>query len=475
MAVRFGTDGWRGIIGEDYTFANVRACAQGTADYLKQAGMAGRGVVIGYDTRFASEDFAAAAAEVLAGNGAKVFLCARPTPTPVTVFATLQQGAGAGIVITASHNPYPWNGFKLRAHDGTAITEETARHIEGLVVQALSQPSRRIPLAQAVSQGLVEHYDPRPQYLAQLTSLAPVTEIKNRPLTAVIDPMFGAGMGYLRELLSGGKLRLQEIHGERNPLFPGLVPEPIPANLVSLGAAVKQAKAQIGLATDGDADRVGVVDERGTPLSAPQVFALLALYFLEVRGLRGTIVKSLPSTAMLDKLAQLYSVPLVSTPVGFKHIAPYMNRDETLIGGEESGGYSFRGHVPERDGIMASLYFLDLVGFGVQSLSQWVEYLYNKVGYHYYERWDLRFPEGLRGQVLQRLQQAHPDRLDGVAVAQRDTRDGFYFLLSDGSWLMLRFSGTEAGTEALLRLYAESTTPGRVERLLEQGKALAGV
>jgi phosphomannomutase len=471
LSIKFGTDGWRAVIARDFTFEGVQACAQATAAYLQETGRAGQGVVIGYDTRFASEDFAAAAAEVLAAHGVKAFLCSQPTPTPVTCFGLLEKAAGAAIIITASHNPARYNGFKLREHDATAISPETASLIEALASTALSRPTTPLPLSQALSQGLVEYYDPRPAYQARLASLVDIDRLRQAPLKVVVDPMYGAGIGYLAEMLAGGRIGLSHIHQEHNPTFPGLTPEPIPPNLAPLGTAVRRRHADIGLATDGDADRVGVVDEKGRPLAAPEVFALLALYFLEFRGQRGPIIRSLPSTAMLDKLGESFGVPVTKTAVGFNHIAPLLLSQGALLGGEESGGYAFRGHVPERDGIMASLCFMDMLVTTGKPLSALVDYLYQKVGRHYYRREDFHFPPPQREPMRQRLEEAHPETLDGLSVASRDTRDGFYFLMSDGSWLLIRFSGTEP----LMRVYAESTQPQRVEGLLAAGKRLAGV
>ncbi|MEK7848608.1 MAG: phosphoglucomutase/phosphomannomutase family protein, partial [Chloroflexota bacterium] len=468
---KFGTDGWRGIIAEDFTFDNVRLCAQAVATYLGKQQPGRLSLAIGYDTRFASEDFAAACAEVLAAHGVPAFLCPQPTPTPVTVFGLLEKKAGAGIIITASHNPYRYNGFKLREHDGTALSPQVASHLESLAATALSHPTPPLPLSQALSQGLVQYYEPRPAYMARLASLVDIDRLRHAPLKVVVDPMYGAGRGYLAELLGKGRIELSHIHHQRNPAFPGLTPEPIAPNLAPLGAAVRRRHAHIGLATDGDADRVGVVDERGRPLSAPEAFALLALYFLEFRGQRGPIIRSLPSTAMLDRLADRFGVPVTRTPVGFKHIAPLMLTQDALLAGEESGGYGFRGHVPERDGVMASLCFADMLLLTGKPLSALVEYLYQKVGRHYYRRDDIHFPPARREEMQQRLEAARPTALDGVTVASRDTRDGFYFLMADGSWLLIRFSGTEP----LMRVYVESTVPERVEGLLAAGKQLAGV
>jgi len=283
--------------------------------------------------------------------------------------------------------------------------------------------------------------------------------------------MYGAGIGYFRTLLGGGNIELTEINSERNPLFPGIQPEPIAANLARLSAAVKQEKADVGLATDGDADRIGIVDENGVFLTQLQVFALLALYLLEVRGERGAIVKTITTTSMLYRLGEIFDVPVFETPVGFKYVAPVMIAQDVLIGGEESGGYGFRGHLPERDGILAGLYFIDLMLKTEKTPSQLLEYLYRKVGPHHYQRVDITFAGDERQAITSRLRNSSPSSLDGVRVAKLDTTDGFRFILADTTWLLIRFSGTEP----VLRIYAESDSPERVERLLETGKKLAGV
>ncbi|MFC1912446.1 phosphoglucomutase/phosphomannomutase family protein [Chloroflexota bacterium] len=471
--IKFGTDGWRAIIARDFTFDNVSACAQGMVDYLRQAGLAERGLVIGYDTRFASEDFAAAAAEVAAGNEVEVYLCPKAMPTPVISFGVVAKKAGGAIIITASHNSAEWNGFKCKDEHGASAPGAVVSQIEKYANRALSAGKvRRLPLSAALSQGLVEYLDLTPLYLNQVAKLVDLNGIRRADLRIVVDSMYGAGSGYLKEILSGGCLEIIEINAERNPLFPGILqPEPIAVNLTKLSATVREQKANAGLATDGDADRIGVVDEKGTFLTQLQVFALLCLYLLEVRGERGPLVKTITSTSMLYRLGEMFKVPVYETAVGFKYVAPVMLAQDALVGGEESGGYGFRGHVPERDGILSSLYFLDLMIKTGKTPSELIEYLYSKVGPHHYRRVDVKFPEDERPAIVSRLKQNPPQSIDGVKVVQADTTDGFRFTLADGTWLLVRFSGTEP----LLRIYAESDSPERAERLLDFGRKLAGV
>lgn len=472
MTIKFGTDGWRGIIAQDFTFDNVRACSQAVADYLKQAGLANRGLIIGYDNRFASEDFARAAAEVVAANGIKVYLCPRATPTPAISFGVLAKKAGGAIIITASHNPAIWNGFKYKTEDGASAPPEVTAEIEKHLSRALATGKiKRLPLPQALDQGMMEHLDLASVYVQQLAKLIDPKQMCQAKLKVIFDAMYGTGAGYLNQLLGGGSMQLVEINGERNPLFPGIQPEPIAANLSKLSATVQKEKATVGLATDGDADRLGIVDEKGGFLSQLQVFALLCLYLLEVRGERGAMVKTITSTTMIDRLAELFNVPVYETSVGFKYVAPIMMEKDAIIGGEESGGYGFRGHMPERDGILAGIYFLDLMLKTGKTPSQLVDYLYSKVGPHYYQRLDFSFPEDQRLAITKSVGDNLPQSINGVKVAKVNTSDGFHLTLADTSWLLIRFSGTEP----VLRIYAESDSPVRVEGLLELGRKLAGV
>ncbi len=471
--IKFGTDGWRGIIAEDFTFHNVRACAQSVVEYLRAHELAGRGLVVGYDTRFASEDFAAAVAEVAAGNGVKAYLCDRPTPTPVVSYSVLRKRAGGAAVITASHNPARWSGFKYKPEYAGSASPEVVAELEAAIPGILAGDSvRTLPLAEAEEQGLVERFDPRPDYLEQVGRLVGLERTRSAGLRVVVDSMYGAGAGYLAGLLAGGRTQVRELHGERNPLFPGLArPEPIADNLSALSEAVVGDGADVGIANDGDADRLGVVDESGRYVDQLQTFGLLAYYMLEVRGERGPIVKSVTTTRMVQRLGELYGVPVHETPVGFKFLGPKMIEVDALIAGEESGGYAFRGHLPERDGILAGLYFLDFMARTGKKPSQLLDELYRKVGPHYYDRLDLRLPEEQREGIYERASRARPERLAGLKVTGIDTTDGFRFLLEDGGWLLLRFSGTEP----LLRIYTEVGDRALVPRLLEAGKELAGV
>ncbi len=450
----------------------MRICAQAIAEYLKESGLARKGLVIGYDTRFASEDFAQAAAEVISGNKIKVYLCSKATPTPVISYGTIVKRSGGAIVITASHNPPRWNGLKYKSEFGSSAPPEATSRIEEFISQVqASSKIEKMTLERACKEGLLEYLDLAPLYAEQVSRLIELERLRQSGLKVIIDPMYGAGSGYFGMLLNGGSLKLTEINGERNPAFPGIRPEPIAANLKKLSSEVKSKGASIGIATDGDADRVGIIDEKGEFLTQLQVFALLCLYLLEVKGERGALIKTITTTSMIYRLGEIFGVKVYETPVGFKYVAPIMMKENALIGGEESGGYGFRGHIPERDGILAGLYFLDFMLKTGKTPSQLLDYLYSKVGPHYYQRLDIEFPPQEKEKILKRLSDNPPQTIDGVRVVKINTMDGFHFTLADQSWLLIRFSGTEP----LLRIYAETDSQARAERLLEEGRRLAGV
>ncbi|MEE8470918.1 MAG: phosphoglucomutase/phosphomannomutase family protein [Dehalococcoidia bacterium] len=470
--IKFGTDGWRAIIAEDFTFDNVRACAQGVADYLLTQGTASQGLIIGYDTRFASEDFAAAVAEVIAANGIKAYLNPEAASTPAISYAIVAKKAAGAVIITASHNPAIWNGFKYKPEYAGSASPEVIAQLESHIQKTVSSRRiERLPLADGLRQRTIEYHDPKPTYLSHIAQLVDLERIRQAGLKIVVDSMYGSGAGYFKELLKGGSTRIVEINGERNPVFPDIRPEPIAQNLTKLSNKVRRLGADAGLATDGDGDRIGLLDEKGAFLTSLQVFALLTLYLLETRRERGAIIKSITTTDMVYRLGELFSVPVYETAVGFKYLGPKMISENALIGGEESGGFGFRGHIPERDGILSGLYLLDLMVRTGKKPSELMKYLYDKVGPHHYQRTDLHFPSEKREAIVQRLAQLKPGHIDNIEVTEIDTIDGFRYRLSDGSWLLIRLSGTEP----LLRIYAESDSPAHVQKLLEAGEKLADI
>ncbi len=469
--IHFGTDGWRGVIAEDYTFDNVRRCAQGFASYLLEKGKQGQWVVVGYDKRFDSEHFAAAVAEVLAGNGLKVHLTDGATPTPVIAYSVVHHKACGAVNITASHNPGTDNGFKVRNEFGGAIDPDGLLKIEALIPESVDDIKRKA-YKHALAAGEIVVFDPVTPYETHLKKMIDLQPIKDAGLTVMVDCMWGNGAGYFPRLLAGGKTKVLEIHNQRNPIFPEMKrPEPIPPNIdVGLQATIDN-HADVFLVTDGDADRVGMGDENGHFINQLRVYGLLAYYLLEVRGLRGPIVKTLSTTGMLNKLGEIYNVPVYETGVGFKYVAPKMLETDALIGGEESGGYAFRGNVPERDGILAGLYALDMMVRLGKKPTELLKILFKKVGGEYfYDRIDTPF-SGSHEDRKKMILAANPQTIGGLKVKELVTIDGFQFKLEDGGWLLIRFSGTEP----IMRVYCETMHGDKVQAILQDGLKIAGL
>ena len=471
LKIKFGTDGWRARIAEGYTFDNVRRCAQGFANYLTQEGLAAQGVVIGYDQRFSAEHFAAAAAEVLAANDIHVYLTDRNTPTPTISYAVVDKQAGGAINITASHNPPEDCGFKVRDPRGGAIDPAGLQRIEAVIPDDMSGV-RRMKLSDGLATGQVERFDPAPAYIAQIERLVDLGPIKDAGFRVVVDCMWGNAAGWYPRLLAGGKTEIIEVHNERNPIFPHMSrPEPIPPNVDHGLSFVQELGADVAIINDGDADRVGLGDENGQFIDQLRVYGLMGYYLLEIRGERGPIVKTISTTKMLNKLATLYDVPVFETGVGFKYIAPKMVEVDAMIGGEESGGYAFHGHVPERDGILAGLLLLDMMVRTGKKPSELLEALFARVGPHFYDRIDSRFEQEQKTAIQERVQAARPETIGGLKVVDRVTIDGLQYIMEDGGWLLIRFSGTEP----IIRVYCETTHGDRVADILDDGMRIAGL
>ncbi|MSQ23457.1 MAG: phosphoglucomutase/phosphomannomutase family protein [Chloroflexi bacterium] len=472
--IEFGTDGWRAIIAEDFSFENVRLCAQAVADHLREFDGERRGLVVGYDTRFGSDRFAEAVAEVAAANGIPVLLSNAPCPTPVASYSVVNRGAAGAVIITASHNPAAWNGFKFKPDFGGSASPEVTEALEGRIreLQSGQGEVRRMSLAEAEKAGQVNRFDPAPPYLARLAQLVDLPRIRSAGLKVAVDSMHGAGSGYFRRLLQGGSTQVTELRAEPNPAFPDMHnPEPIAHNLEPLTEWIAANRTDLGLATDGDSDRIGVVDERGTFVNQLQMYALLLLYLLEVRGKRGPAVRSVTSTSMADRLGERYGIPVYETPVGFKYVGPRMIETQAIFGGEESGGFGFGDHIPERDALLAGLCTLDLMVALKLPMSGVLDYLTERAGPSFYDRLDVLFPSEERAAIAQRVAEAAPEQLDGQAVVRVNEIDGKKFFLADGSWLLIRFSGTEP----LLRIYTEATSADMVGRILGAGRSIAGV
>lgn len=467
--VHFGTDGWRAIIGETFTFDNVRACAQAAAEHFHDTYGTEKHLVVGYDTRFLSDEFAMAVARVLAGNGFQVQLADRPAPTPALSYRIIESGASGGIMVTSSHNPYQWNGIKVKPHYGGSASPEIVDDIERRIPAIIADPSRE-RLA-AASSDAIARFDPVRGYLDALRRQVDIARVRSAGFKVAVDPMFGAGQGLFTELFDGAATSITELHNVRNPLFPGMrAPEPIDANIGELMTTVAGGGFLAGVANDGDADRVGFVDEHGAYVDQLRSFALLVNYLLGQRGLRGAVVKSITTTRMAQLLAAHYGVESYETPVGFKYIGPLMMEHDALIGGEESGGYGFRGHLPERDGILSGLFLLDAMAEAGKAPSELLADVFAITGPHYYERLDFDIEPGSNARIKEILDAANPREIAGREVLSSDRLDGWRFTIPEG-FLLLRLSGTEP----LLRIYTEVTDGALVKPVLEAGKALAGV
>ena len=472
MALKFGTDGWRAIIAEEFTFANVALCVQGVAAYLKELGCGHKGVVVGYDTRFGSRDFARCAAQTLAANGVPALLAPKACPTPVISYAVPREGAAGAVMITASHNPPEWNGVKFKPHYGGSASAEIVAKLENHVASAEGAVAPPMDLGMAMEMGLVRNLDPVPAYMEQLARMVNLGVIRGAGINVLVDAMHGAGAGYLPHLLEGSTGAVTEIRSEVNPSFPGMhQPEPIEENLTQTSSLVADGKFDVAIAYDGDADRLGVLDETGRYLNTLQVFALLALYLLEVKGERGPIVKSITSSDMLFRLGELYGVPVLETGVGFKYAGPLMMQEDALMAGEESGGYGFRGHIPERDGILSSLLFLEFMAHTGKRPSELLAMLHERVGHWEYGRRDVPFDDNKRAEFQRRLMESSGAReISGMRVVSTDAVDGRRFRFKKG-WVMVRLSGTEP----LVRIYAEAGTQEAVGTLLDGASQMLGL
>jgi phosphomannomutase len=475
----FGTDGWRARIAEDYTFDNVRRCAAGVAEWVRRQGTAERGVVVGYDRRFASEHFAVAAAEVLLAHDIPVFFAHEALPTQMTSFEVVSRGAACAVVITASHNPWTDNGFKMKSATGAAASPEILAVVEKAIAEAWSEEPPRRTFADGEASGLVERFDSFAGYEAFVRRTLDLDRLRAADVRVLVDPLFGSGAGWIGRLLAGGRIHVDEIHGQRNPWFGGLNPEPIRPNVDEALARVREGGYDLGLLLDGDADRSGAVDEQGVFIHQLQVMGLLMYYMLEHRGERAPVVSTVNETAMVGRLGERYGVAVHETPVGFKFVGPRMIETGAMMGGEESGGYGFGMHLPERDGIYADLLLLDLFvrerERGRATVSSAVAHLHEVAGPSFYLRDDVHtdrdsYP-AQKARLLVELSSHAPATLGGEPVVRShalDTGDGFKFWVADGSWLLVRFSGTEP----LVRVYAEASSATLRDALLADGRRM---
>ena len=460
--IHFGTSGWRGIIAEDFTFANVHLVSSAIAQYLLSQSGKPR-LIVGYDTRFLSEKFAAAAAQMLASHGVETWNCSGPDPTPALAYEILHSRLDGGINITASHNPAEYNGLKFSGPDGAPAMPEVTRQIESLAERiqsgefSLKGPKFTAPLTRPA--------DPRPAYLDALRGKIDFNAIADAKLKVAYDPLYGTGHGYLDDLLRECGASVHTIHDFRDVLFAGTGPDPSQQNLAELSECVKTQHCAAGLSTDGDADRFGMVDADGTWIHPNYVLALLADYLIEVRRFPGGVGRSVATTHLIDAVARHHGVPVYQTPVGFKYIGELIKEDKIVLGGEESAGMSIRGHLPEKDGILACLLVAEMLAKRGLTLKQQIDELFKKVGPCFTVRVNLALASDVQKRLAEKLNRDY-DRFDGRKIVKIDRTDGLKMIHEDSSWVLMRPSGTEP----VVRVYCEAPSEAELDRLLRAAK-----
>ncbi len=460
--IKFGTSGWRGIIGEDFTFANVRVASQGIANYLKKAKAKGSGVIVAYDTRFLSEKFASEAARILAFNDIQAFLCTRDVPTPCASFETIRRKAMGAINFTASHNPPEYNGLKFSTANGAPALPEITQGIER-EIHALQSTNERLDVYEKTE--LIETIDPKDRYLAELRNKIDVDVIRKSGLRIAIDSLYGTSRDYLDYFLLEAGVEVKIIHNYRDPYFGGFSPECSEKNLGDLRKLVTENKFDLGLSTDGDADRFGIIDDRNRFVSPNVIIALLAVYLKRHRNIPGGLARSVATTHLMDSIARKLDVPLYETPVGFKYIGELILADKIALGGEESAGMSMHRHLPEKDGILACLLVAEMVARTGKKLNQLVDELYKEFGYYYSKRVDMKLTPQLKESLADKLANP-PTSVDGRAVRNVNTTDGVKLIFDDQTWLLFRLSGTEP----VARIYAEACSPKDLKKVLDAGR-----
>jgi phosphomannomutase len=467
VQIKFGTDGWRAVIADGFTFANVERVAQAAADYWKANPVHGTDprVIVGYDRRFLSDDFGRRVAEILAGNAFEVVLTPVPTATPAISLAVKQRQAVGGVMITASHNPPRFNGFKLKSYWGGSAEPATSQAVEQLLDR---QPVKSQPFDNAIEAGRIVVHDLRPAHCVAVKRLVDFKLIARSKLRVAHEALFGVGAGYFDQLLKGTTCKVTTLNGAHDALFGGINPEPIEKNYIYSAPFLKKHPHDICVVTDGDADRVGGMDGHGRTISTHQLICLLLYHFVVNRKGRGRVVKALTTTSMVDKMAKAYGLELIETGVGFKYIAAEMIKGGVLLGAEESGGIGFAGHIPERDGIAAGMFLLELLATERVSINKLIARLEKQFGPHRYGRIDTQFPLEKRSELMEFLQKNPPAKLLRSPLAEVKAYDGVKFVAEDSSWLMLRGSGTEP----ILRIYAETATDAGVKKLLQLGVGL---
>ena len=467
--IRFGTDGWRAKIGEDFTFTNVRFLTQALVKYLSKKHLISN-IVVGYDTRFLSFEFAKIVATVITQNNIPVTITSSFVPTPVLSYCITDLKADAGVMITSSHNPFDWNGIKIKTSEGISMPEKETAIIESYIDDSqIFDTNERELFEKNLSKGLIKWHDPQFSYIKNLNNFVNIEAIKHSNLKILIDPMYGSAQGWMRKILEGSITIPSEIHGSLNPSFPSLhAPEPIAQNLTESFKFMRNNKYDVCLSTDGDGDRFGIIDEKGNFINQLEAFALLVYYYFEIKKLRGPIIRSVTMSRMIDKLGEKYNSPVFETPVGFKYLSQKILETNALLAGEESGGAAFKGHIPERDGLLAGLIILDLMTSTGEKISNLLSKLYKIVGPHSYHRLDIPFDNARRNEILNHLENMHPNEIAGLKVLKKDNIDGYKFTLADDWWLLIRLSGTEP----LIRIYAEMSNIALANKALDEGQKL---
>lgn len=465
--IKFGTSGWRAVLADEFTLANVRTLIQAISDYLHQEGIAGQGVVVGYDARFMGRDFAREAVRVLAGAGIKAFLCDRDTPTPVISHELIRRKAAGAINFTASHNPYDYNGVKFSPAWGGPALPETTKRIEQLANASLGEiVFKDMSLDLADEKGLYEVIDPREEYFSTLKGLIDFEAIRTSGLVIAVNPLYGCGRGYLDRILNEAGIEIRTINDHLDPYFGGEPPEPAEAHIPDFIDLIKNDTAiGLGLATDGDADRYGIIDADGSFIEPNYILALLFDYLIRRKGLQGDTARSVATSHLLDAVAAHHGAKVYETPVGFKFIGEYISEGRILIGGEESAGLSIRGHVPEKDGILSCLLVAEMVAVEAKTLGQLLQELYARVGEIYTKRINIRLTAEVSAGLKDKFADP-PRRIGEREITEVIRMDGNKYLFADGSWLLFR----ESGTEPVVRLYAEAKTASDLDELIAQGQ-----
>lgn len=472
MSIKFGTDGWRAVISETFTFANLRLVAQAIADFVREENNSDPGVVIGFDTRFLSDRYAAEVARVMAANHITTWLARADTPTPAISYAVTNKQATAGVMITASHNAPRYNGIKLKGSFGGSASPAQHERVEYILDRNLenARGPNLMNLEDAIKRDRVFKFDPSWAYYEHLSTLVDLDTISGGELRIVADSMYGSGRYAIGEVLARGRSHVHNIRHEMNPGFGGIHPEPILKHLGLLVSTIQSGHFDVGLATDGDADRLGAVDAEGNFVDPHRIFALVLRYLIEHRGLSGKVVRTVSTTRMIDRIAAEHGLPLVETPVGFNHIADLMLANGVLMGGEESGGMSIKGHIPEGDGVLMGLLLLEVMAEAGAPLHELIADLLATYGPAHYARSDIKLTRPVqKAEMVNMLVDLAPPEIEGVAVEDVQTTDGVKYYLNDGSWLLIRPSGTEP----VLRVYTEAPDVTRVQALQRFGEQMA--